>query len=394
MSAFNIEHIHHRRAERGVTNLVESVTDEIWTLTHERKGPGMLSSFEQQMANDAVTATGHEHRGDLSKSWALSVEQAPEPVIAKRYALENAGYEEAKKLFFDLPTHSTVLLFSPAPKDPNGRLKELGYAGHSMAYFYHILPGENERTRTIKSLTYMHGLSNKEQADILNMLHGEDVVQPTERSILLNPVGISTLTDDTASFQYIWSEMENEYSTKHRDFVLPPAKLAAEILLNGRKLRKSRDKVLALMIDELAAEIAMGKSEQEIRTRWNIMLNLADSGRLNKDFSTDTINADAHSSKQLSTYQTQAIFMQYQHLNYEPQQISTACGLSGGIGSSQGIGNSIFTTNQYSVENSQTQGSSEQDMKCVKCPECGQTVDAIVTTSSVKCPECNYTVNK
>lgn len=387
MSAFNFEHIHQRVAEPGVTNLLTSVADEIWTLTSERMGPGMLSPFVQQATSNTVTATGYEHRGDLSKSYSLSLEQAPEAIIAIRYALEIAGYEKAKQLFFNLPPYSTVLLFSPPPEDTGGRFRELGYASHSMAYFYHILPGENENTRTIKSLTCMHRLSMEEQAQILNNLYGEDVVKPTERSVLLNPMGISVLTEDTASFKLLWSEIEKVYNAKHRDFILPPLKLAEEMLLNGRELQKSRDKVLALMIDELAQEIAMGKSEHEIRTRWNIMLNLADSRRLSQDFSTN--KKETTSLEPLSIYQAQAIFMHYQHLDYEPKQIATACGLSGSSSTGPNLRDTLFGTKEYTVQSSQlsSKENSKNTLHCT-CPTCKNIVDAKINNGKIHCPEC------
>lgn len=383
MGAFELSYIHQRAAEVGVTNLKESVVNDIWTLKREREGVGMLSPFEQVAINNTVTAIGYEHRGDLTNSWSMSVEQASEEIIARRYALENAGYEAAKALFFDMPAHSTVLLFSPPPDDPYGRFKEKGYGGHSMAYFYHILPGEDDSSRTIKSLTFMHGLSIEEQAQILNNLHGEKVVEPTESSVLLNPVGVSVLTEDTASFKFLWSEIEKMYDTKFRDFILPPLKLAEEMLLNGRELQKSQNQVLSLMIDELAQEIAGGKSEHEIRIRWNIMLNLADSGRLSQDFSTD--EKETTSLEPLSFYQAQAIFMHYQHLNYEPEQIATACGLSGSLSTSSSLSSTIFGTNEFTVnkEPTSTQENPDELYKWV-CKKCGHSHDIDVPKGKYK----------
>lgn len=73
--------------------------------------------------------------------------------------------------------------------------------------------------------------------------------------------------------------------------------------------------------------------------------------------------------------------------------------LSGEYGGKWEIMNKIINENNLvsqamGIKEGEVETTSSETMKCVECPFCHKTVDAIVTSSTIKCPECNEEVNK
>src|SRR3989344_1205920 len=234
VSAWNNDHELRRLAEEGLSYdaKVASLKDQYWSLLAERTGT--LNNFTLDVSNDdrKVTAIGFEHRGDLDSTYEKSVREAESEVIAKRYDLENRGYEAVKKKFFELPLYSTVVLFSPPPSHD---MQKKGYGGDTSICFYHILPGETKDKRIIKSLALLNKFDEEDSASILNNL-GDEKVLPTEESILLSPIGIKSKDSNTGSLKTIWNSIEDQYQRKNYNFLLPPYELVENFLLHGDKL--------------------------------------------------------------------------------------------------------------------------------------------------------------
>jgi len=183
MSAFRLEVERDRvneafRAGMNQALIEQSVDDQLRSLLAERTQT--VHPFTLAVDGADVTARGFEHRGDLGNTYARSIKEAADVQRAGRFELENRGYEKAKEKFFDLPLYSTVVLMSPPPE-----VVIEGYPGYNLMYFYHILPGETDGKRTIKSLSFINKFEKQEQVEILRRIDPEVEVEATESSILL-----------------------------------------------------------------------------------------------------------------------------------------------------------------------------------------------------------------
>lgn len=399
MPAFNLEHERSRLAEVGISYgaKIDSARDSIRTLIAERTEKP--SHFQLTVAEDSVTGVGYEHRGDLNNSFKKSEEAAPNEKIAARYALETAGYNEAKKKFFQLPPYSTVLLMSPSPDAPIP-----GYPGHGMAYFYHIMPGENENTRTIKAVSWIHRFGKDEQADILNNSEVGKGALATEQSILLSPV--SHTVDGTAgteSFRFLWDKVSEAFhKKKDRDFFLPSARLMEQHMLNGEERMKENFPDLYAMMDNLAARLSRGATKDDIAEDFDILQNFADEQLVfGKQSSSERRKQPLEVLLQQSIpYNIRRhgrlldIFNQYRHLNYGVRPVDTLCGLSGGIRDVGPV--SLFGSPLQQTGNKQILGfsftaiqefkSPDKKLKCT-CPFCNKKIDAIIADGKITCPK-------
>lgn len=331
--SYNIQYEHNRLAEDGFLeasrriSLVENLRSEIAERVQ------MVNPFELQLAASQVTAKGYEHRGDISSTFKKSedvAEQEGRDPVAKRFALENEGYEAAQKEFATRPLFSTVALFSPAPSIPIE-----GYPGYNLMYFYHILPGKEPGTRTIKALSYINHFDQKEQAEILENIERGKPISPTEEDILLSPRGVDSysVTPDTTSFRSIWKEVEKVYKRKQRDFKIPSVDVAENYLLFGEMAWKHRHAKIQSMMENIAQSIEYGVSEndEDLQERWRILLNLADKELLHADFSEymPIINVRLPLVEHTDA---RVLFDAYAHLNGDVRQTTTSCGTSGGLG--------------------------------------------------------------
>lgn len=388
MAAFNLEHEQKRLVEidSNLDRKISSVKKNLWTLLNERTET--LGWFGLEVDSDKkVVAEGYEQRGDLGNSYKLSVDYAPNNEIAKRYKLENDGYEKAKELLINSPLYSTVILASPPSE-----IKIDGYGDQSLMYFYHILPGETEDTRTIKALSWMNKLTREEQAEILNSFKVNKDVEPTAESILNNPVESVVFSNDTESFSVLWNKVEEVYSRKDRDFFCLPFTVMEQYLLNGDKLRERDNPVLTAMINEIAQRIARGDSAEDLETQWDIMLNLADLQLLHKEDS--SLAEPFPRGTQLEFDRKGVIFKHYKHLAYEPRQMETPCGHSGGLGVNNRQQYPILTTTFTMSKNIAGKTSlavpisHEKTLKCT-CPFCQKKVEATIKDKKIICPNCS-----
>ncbi|PIR79791.1 MAG: hypothetical protein COU25_03425 [Candidatus Levybacteria bacterium CG10_big_fil_rev_8_21_14_0_10_35_13] len=393
MPAFNLEHEQRRLSEPGITfsAKVKSAKDNLRTLVAERTYAP--SFFELTATAQEVTSVGYEHRGDLDNSYAKSVEEAPTEVIVKRYDLENQGYREVRKQFFELPLNSTIMLFSPPPDE-----QIPDYPGHSFAYFYHILPGESQDERTIKALAWVNGFSKADQAEILNKFGTGEKVLPTEESILTSPVSVSA-DNGTQSFRTIWESLRGYFKDKgYSGFICPSSAVMQEYLLYGEAVMKNQHFELDVMIESLAQRLAAGATRDEIADDFDTMLGTADKDLLYKDWGYQEslhMNIPRHTEHtELDRNQAFIIFQQNRHLGKDVRQVMTFCGMSGGMK----ISNPFETTqpNQdavvnswtFTVKNDSEQTSQEQTKLCCTCPFCEKEVEAQIGGGRIKCPEC------
>lgn len=392
MAAYNHEHERRRLHEPGIKNASKSVKGNIWGLLAERTGT--LHSFTIKTDNGNITsAPGYEHRGGLVKSYEKSEKEAGTDQLVERYRIETAGYEEAEKLFFELPYYSTVLLLSPAPEKIPQELKEQGYEGQSMAYFYHILPGEEKDRRVIKSLTWANHFDLEDQAKILNHFLGEGVVEESEESILLHPVGNCVFTQNTQSLRLLWDKIAEGYAEKDRKFILPPYRLIEEYLLNGRELQKNKHRVLSIMIDEIARLKVEGVADDELEHKWAIMLNLADQELLHKDISEQAPPVEYvwpvayRFDDRMYDSDPLLVFEHHQHLNYTPRTVASHCGTSGGIGDN-GVDSLLTSLTTRTFEAEKLYSSTDETSEPFKCPKCKKETHGRVGNS---CPSCGIT---
>lgn len=398
--SYNIQYEHNRLAEEGFIeasrriSLVENLRAEIAERVQ------MVNPFELHLNASQVTAKGYEHRGDISstfkKSEDVAEEQGRDPV-AKRFALENEGYEAAKKEFATRPLFSTVALFSPAPRVPIE-----GYPGYNLMYFYHILPGEKPDTRTIKALALINRFDKREQAEILENIERGKPVSPTEEDILLSPRGIdsSSVIPDTTSFRTIWKEVENVYKRKERDFKIPSVDVAESYLLFGEMAWKHRHAKIQTMMESIAQSIEYGISEndEDLQERWRILLNLADRELLHADFSEHMPVVNVRLQR-VENADARVLFDAYAHLNGDVRQTTTSCGASGGIGKKSIFVNPLQTLIQQAqistasfeihisnpLENVIEEDEEFDGFECPRCP--------YKTTKPVgeSCPGCGLT---
>lgn len=386
MPAFNLEHEQRRLSESGITYSagVKSIKDNLRTLVAERtEAP---SFFELSVKDDAVTSVGYEHRGDLNNSFARSETEAPSERIVRRYCIENRGYSEARSEFGKLPLYSTVMLFSPPPDEPIP-----GYPGHSFAYFYHILPSENEGQRTIKALAWINRFTKEDQAAILNSFNPKAQVLPTEESILTSPVSVSSGTG-TESFQTLWDTMRQHFKNKgYSDFACPSGQVMQEHLLNGDKLMQSKYLELDIMIDDLAKRLANGGTRESIADDFDTMLIRGDKDWLHKDWG---YQQSIHMNIPMHTPNLpKAAYIFAQNKSSEQvRQVMTFCGLSSGMSSGMFgtpvSGESQVNTWSFSVniEKSNQSSQSEQTTLCCKCPFCEKEVEAKIEGGRIWCP--------
>lgn len=387
MPAFELDFDRNRIAEMQAAGMardvqIQSVATNLRTYNLERTG--VPSPFELQVDNGRVQQAGYEHRddGDLDASYKKSEETATESRVEKRYALENKGYGEVKKKFFELPIGSTILLMSPPPDESIP-----GYPGHSNAYFYHILPdsGGNPKKRTIKALTWVNYFDLDEQAEVLNELGAEKAVTSAEASILSQPVYASGSEGSTESFRLLWERMGRLYQSRRRpeNFRYVPFEIAEKHLLYGKELWEKQHQALARMTTNLAQRLVNGESDEELADDWDIMLNLADGELLHKDIS------DQLSEKSFVIDETvmpgRVIFDHYAEYSYAPRVVATPCGLSAGLGSYEGSA-SVFMTGTYTVEAPVAgDGKGEKTLDCT-CPFCKEKVTAIIKDNRIICP--------
>ena len=383
MPAFNLEHERARLVEPGLTYgaKVKSTRDNLRTLVAERtESP---SFFELKARNEEVTSVGYEHRGDLDNSYKKSVENAPNERIANRYNLENKGYLEAKKKFFELPIGSTVLLFSPPPDE-----EIPGYPGHSYAYFYHILPGETESERTIKALAWVNRFTKNDQAEILNSFDENVNTLPTEESILTSPVSVSSESEKN-SFDTVWSSLRGYFKNKGYDnFYCPPSNVMQQLLLNGENYMQSNNFELEIMIDSLAHRLSNGEGKNEIADDFDTMLKRGDRDFLYKNWG---LQKDVHMNTPINHATADAYIVFARNRNSEQvRQVMTFCGMSSGMDQSNMKGSvqgSQINTWSFNVNKGPEQPSGETIL-CCTCPFCEKEVDARISEGKISCPNC------
>lgn len=373
MPAFNLEHEQRRLQEAGLTfdTKVRSTKDNLRTLVAERtEAP---SFFEMRVHDSLVTSTGYEQRGDLGNSFSKSEEEAQTEAIARRYGLENKGYERVKDRFSELPLYSTILLFSPSPDESIP-----GYPGHSFAYFYHILPGEKEGERTIKALAWVNRFSKEDQSEILNNLQGEEKVLPSEQSILTSP--ISVLGED--SFKKIWEKMRQYYDEKeYNGFTCPNEDIMEDYLLNGDRIMRSRFAELDIMQEDLAKRLARGEGIVQIREDFDTMLKRGDKDWLHKDWGKlDSIHMNVPA---MLMPKDAGIIFALNKNNDTVRQVMTFCGLSSGLSKNDSQINSW----SFTVKTDQNK-TSEQTKLCCTCPFCNKQVEAEIGGGRIVCPNC------
>ncbi|CAN5203039.1 hypothetical protein BH11PAT1_BH11PAT1_5010 [soil metagenome] len=382
MAAYNLENEQRLLTQLGnipFEKKVLYVQDQLRATVAERNNA--TNHFSLVAEKSQTIADGLSEYGDLT--FKKSEDLAPTDRIAMRYALENLGWESARKKFFELPLYSSVLLFSPPPT-----IKIEGYDGGSMAYFYHILPHEDgdPEKRTIKALTWMHTLDKQEQAHLLNTLERDVAgpIAPSEESVLLHPVWIKGDVDGTRSFRKLWKVVEDMYHNKQRDFLLPDRETAEEQLLHGDKVWRDRYRDLSDMTREIALDIVGGATALELKKKWRIMINKGDE---------DMKNPYAIYKKDQEFVTTKAnnkgtvIFEEYNHLNKEIEMRATPCGLSGEITARDGL--SSWTFDVSSAEGSLANPSlTEKTLTCT-CPFCNKKVDAIIGGGKITCPKNN-----
>ena len=373
MPAFNLEHEQRRLQEAGLTfdTKVRSTKDNLRTLVAERTGAP--SFFEMRVHDSLVTSTGYEQRGDLGNSFSKSEEEAQTEVIARRYGLENKGYERVKDRFGELPLYSTVLLFSPPPDEPIP-----GYPGHSFAYFYHILPGEKEGERTIKALAWVNRFSKEDQSEILNNLQREEKVLPSEQSILTSPISVL----GEGSFKKIWEKMRQYYDEKeYSGFTCPNEDIMKDYLLNGDRIMRSRFAELDIMQEDLAKRLARGEGIAQIREDFDTMLKRGDKDWLHKDWGKlDSIHMNV---PVLLIPKDAGIIFALNKNNDKVRQVMTFCGLSSGLSKNDSQINSW----SFTVKTDQNK-TSEQTKLCCTCPFCNKQVEAEIGGGRIVCPNC------
>lgn len=378
MPAFNLEHEHRRLREEGLTPAAakQSVKDSISTYLFERNK--LPSPFWLSVQGGKVQAVGYEQRGDLDNSFQKSVAEAGTSPIEKRYQLENKGYEEAKKMFFAAPLHATVLLLSPPPDDPLP-----GYPGHSMAYFYHILPGKDSQSRTIKALSWVHELDTVEQAELLRHLGAGQAV-PSEESILTHPVAVADFGSNTGSFHMLWDTISMFHRRRSRNFSLPGGDFMEDLLLYGQEIWDKRYPKLAAMRDNLAERTVLGETQPQIGKDWDIMLNLAELEFAHIDISHRVAEPTLQDFVSV-TRKGRTIFDEHRHLSYAPTLVNTSCGASGGMGTYGSV-----TTATFDVSRSTTfSDSGEKTLHCKSCPLCGAfDITATIANGRITCPIC------
>lgn len=371
MAAWNNEHEISRLAEEGLgyDAKVTSLKNQYWSLLAERTGTLNNFTLDVDNVNKKATAVGFEHRGDLDNSYGKSVKEAESEIVARRYNLENKGYEAVKKQFFELPLYSTIVLFSPPPSHD---MQKFGYGSDTSICLYHILPGQDDSKRTIKSLALLNKFTEEDSADVLNTL-GTEKVLPTEESILLSPRGVRAQESTTGSLKTIWNNIEKQYEQQHYDFVLPPYEIVENFLLHGDKL-KDKHTTLSAMIDHLAHKYARGELDQDFQKKWHIMLNLADQELLHKD-ETRPVSI----GEKVFTYSvSQTLFEAHAHLDHKPRMVAGNCGNSGSEMDSLTKNplkalnaSTLLTTNTFEVEKG-------------PCEECGKSS----SDNHYHCPDC------
>lgn len=392
MPAFNLEHEQRRLGESGLSfnQKVSSTKDSLRTLIAERtQAP---SYFSLTAAEGRVNAVGYAQRGEINTSFKKSVEEAPTDTIGKRYELENKGYKEVEKKFFELPLYSTILLFSPPPEIPID-----GYTGQSMAYFYHILPGKREGTRDIKAVSWVNDFSKTEQIDILKKCEPQKNIEATEESILTSPVSASRgFTGNTETFQRLWQEVQNVYKKKERDFQCLPVQVMEEYLLRGEEYMKNNYPVLDVMMEEVAKRLSEGATQKNIAEVFNIMLNQGDKDVLYKNISHQKSYEEVPGyERQLRLPQAAVLFEQNRHMAHNVRKIETPCGISGGMtapifGVTARKENSLITTSSFTVT-SPLKASFLESSKilCCTCPFCKKQVEAVIEGGTISCPSCS-----
>lgn len=387
MPAFNLDDERRRIQEPGLSLVAkrDSARDSLRTYLSERTGAP--SFFELYAEPEQVTFTGYEQRGDLDNSYKKSVESATVDVVAERYRLENAGYGEVKKRFFDVPLHSTIMLASPSPDEPIP-----GYPGHNMMYFYHVTPSEDGDTkkRTIKSLAWVNNFTKDEQAQVLNMLGPQEPVVPSEESILLSPVTTYAGKPDTDSFRMLWEQIGEVYekAEQKKKFKYPSFHVMERYLLHGKDVWENKHQELSRMTKNIAQRLIDGESDEELAKDWDIMLNLADKELLHEDITTQlpreplplTGDGDEDDDE---------IFGRYSHLSYRPRATNTSCGVSAGLGDyTPETRTAGIITGTFTVTGEGSGG--EKKLKCKKCPLCeAPDIVATIADGRITCPKCN-----
>lgn len=383
MPAFNLDDERKRLREPGLSQQAktDSTRDSVRTYLMERTGAP--SYFRLEANPEAVTAVGYEQRGDLDNSYAKSVQEAEKDDIAKRYRLENEGYAEVKKQFFDLPLYSTIMLFSPSPDVPIP-----GYPGHGMTYFYHILPHAEKKKRVIKALAIKNYFTKDEQAEILTTIGAKAQVSPTEEGILRTPVAAYSGTEDAGSMGMLWEKVDEVYSRRPReaDFPRPSFNVLKRYMLHGKELWDKKHQALSLMTEDMAKRIIRGESDENLAKDWDIMLNLADKELLHEDVS-PALPGEDMVLRVIPDRET-VIFDRYRHLSFAPRRMPTPCGLSAGLGTySTQASDPTMITGTFVVKGELSGG--ERALKCKNCPLClAPDIMATIKNGEITCPKC------
>ncbi len=427
--AFSTEHELSRIDEmkaigRTREEILPTVKSNLSAYLYERQGA--LSPFSLTAEPAKVSQSGYEHRGDgdLSASYSKSVEEAGADVIKRRYEVENAGWEMAKRKFFQLPVGSTVFLSSCTPD------KSIpGYAGHNNAYLYHILPHESgdQDKRTIKAITWVNYFTKEEQINVLKSIDPFAHVEESEESILLSPVAAYPFGDSIASFRLIWEKLREEYQKKKREpgFRMPSSDFVEGLLMHGKEVWERKYPTLAAMSNNSSSRLVDGRIDDQFKLDWDIMLNHADELFNGQSASGPTLKIHEDVSHKIPSKEivqinlkrdyagspskktdNMFIFNQFRHLSYQPKPKATACGLSSGMGF-YGITNSAtVTTGTFIVQ--ATPGFSsgninmainampasatstlngERTLKCEKCPICdAKDIVAKISGGKIICP--------
>jgi len=390
MPAFNLEFEQKRLQEPGLTYAagVQSTRDSLRTLVAERTNAP--SFFALNATPLAVTSVGYEHRGDLHNSFAKSVEEAEAEAIARRYDLENRGYDRVKQQFFSVPLYSTFILFSPPPDEPIP-----GYPGHTPIYLYHVLPGRNdedgEKEREIKALSWDTWLKKEEQAEILNELDPKVNVLPTEESILTSPINVV----GAESFQTLWNKVR-EYALRrgYSASSFPQSSVMEDYLLHGEEVMQTQHPDFYVMIDDLATRLVEGATRDEIADDFDTMLKRGDKDFLYKNWGYQSVVQMSIPGRR--TLDPRLIFQQ--NRSSEAVRLAvTFCGPSGGISSAQdnGLNPSGQETgiNAWSFTAKNRKNTAvENKILCCKCPFCERTVDAKIEGGRLHCPDCKNSV--
>lgn len=376
MPAFNLEHERSRLQEDGLTRdaRIHSAQDSLRTLVAERTGAP--SYFRYRGTRESITSVGYEQRGDIDKSFELSVLEAANERIAQRYALENRGFGAVKGNFFDVPLYSTFMLFSPPPDEPIP-----GYPGHTPIYFYYVTLGRDEDEREIKALSCNTWFSKEEQAELLNDLHPKTPILPTEESILTSPVNLAVGGTGTESFQTLWNKVRNfalERGYGASNF--PQASVMEAYLLHGEKIMQNEHPELTIMAHDLATRLADGATQTEIEDDFEIMLKRGDKDLLYKDWG-HLPNVQMSIPERRISIDARLLFLANKD-SEAVRTVMTYCGISGGMSSNS----REAAVNAWSFTAKRKEVTSEKRILCCTCPFCGQKVEAVIENGLIICP--------